>query len=496
MSRLLGIIGSGILAAVAFAFLFWWVNNFHQVKGVGWLRRQDWPINSPWFWAAAGFAVGSFGGFVNALHRADHARKARELAETLGREFAKSYVPPPKAVSMPVFEGFSNARNAMTGHEGGVSVTLFDYTTITQGGESNTVTDGTIVLLPTNGLPDFDLRPRTLGRRILGWAGFEGMTFDPSLADPADAEKVRRFTESFYLAPMDPLAMVSELTEHATKSSTQRPVAPFRLDPFSAMGELMENRPPEWSGREEAVRRLFTPAVMEAINQYPAYAMQSRNGFLAVWRGSGVQRAHARPELWDAAAELRTLLASPRKGEASPIVPGRFGTDAGRQLRKVRNSLVGGGVGAFVGFVLSAMAISLVFFRLPPGQVPGFTLFLHPLLFFGLILGGATIGAAIASRLPVRHIPPEMAEDPARRRSRHRAIVFGVITGFVTCFFGGFIAFALIEARLNWKLDHGMKAALFFGSMFGGALFGGVTCGLAVNAWYRWRQRRQAGARM
>ncbi len=126
------------------------------------------------------------------------------------------------------------------------------------------MSEGTAALLPVDGLTAFDLRPRTLGRRILGWAGFEGLTFDPRAADPADAEMVRRFTEGFHLFAGDPLALIETLSE---------------------------NSPLESDGREDAIRRLFTPAVMEVVNQYPAYAIQSRPGF---WP-SGVGLAFCRP---------------------------------------------------------------------------------------------------------------------------------------------------------------------------------------------------------
>jgi hypothetical protein len=496
MSRLSGIIGSGILAAVAFAFVFWWINNIHQINGVGLLRRQDWPINSPWFWAAVGFAVGSFGNAVRALHLADHARKCRELAETLGREYAESYSLPTEAQPMPVFEGWSNGRNAMTGREGGVPVTVFDYTTITEGGDSNTVTDGTIALLPADGLPAFDLRPRTFGRRILGWAGFQGLTFDPVAGDPADAYTIQRFSELFYLAPVDPVTMMRDMAEQTPKESDGRVHPPPLMGRLTAMGEMMENRPPEWAGREEAVRRLFTPAMMDAINQYPEYAIQSRHGFLAVWRGSGVLPAAKRTELYDATVELRALLTRPPQSGAGKVIPGRAGTDTSRQLRRVQNTLIGTGVGAFVGFVLSAMAISVVFFRqVPRQQGPGLGFFIQPLLFFGLTFGGAAVGAAIASRLPVRSLPPELAEDPARRKARQRATGLAILIGFVTGFFAGFAVFVASKILLDWKLVFGVEAALFFGSMFGGAVLGAVTCGATVNWWYRRRQRRVGGIR-
>jgi hypothetical protein len=361
-----------------------------------------------------------------------------------------------------MFKGWSSGRNVMTGSEGKLPVTLFDYTTIIEGGESSTVTHGTAVLLRVNGLPAFDLRPRTFGRRVLGWAGFEGMTFDPSAAHPADAGTIQRFSERFYLAPTDPLATIEAMAK---------------------------DHPPENDEPEKAVRILFTPPMMAALNEYPAYAIQSRPGFLAVWRGDNVLPARMRTELWDAAVELTALLTRPPRSGSGPAIPGKAGKDASRQIRKVQKTLLGGVVGLFVGFILSAIAMPIVFFRRDLGQGLGLGFFVEPLLFFGLILGGVVIGAAIASRLPVRDLPPQPAEDPVRRKARQKASTYGAVVGFLGGFFGGFALFVGSKILFHWNLDdRGVDAALFFGSIFGGALLGAVTCGMVVNRWYRWRQ--------
>src|SRR5271156_4766871 len=107
MSRLAAAVGSGLVAGAAFAVFFWWINNTHQVNGVGLLRRQDWPMNSPWVWACVGFAVGSAGNLAKAFRQTDHAHKTRQLAEDRGRSFAESYSLPAEASSLPMFKGWS-----------------------------------------------------------------------------------------------------------------------------------------------------------------------------------------------------------------------------------------------------------------------------------------------------------------------------------------------------------------------------------------------------
>jgi len=146
-------------------------------------------------------------------------------------------------------------------------------------------------------------------------------------------------------------------------------------------------------------------------------------------------------------------------------------------------------VGLFVGFILAAMVMSIVFFRQVPGQGPGLSFFVLPVLFFGFILVGAAVGAGIGSRVPVRNLPPGPAEDPSRRKARQRATGCGVLVGLFGGFFGGGVVFAASKIIFGWKVDDfGVEGALFFGSIFAGALLGAVMCGTVVNRLYRWRQ--------
>jgi hypothetical protein len=451
-------VGSGLASAAAAGFLFGWVNT-HRVNGIGVLQRQVWPVHSLWIWIAVGFVCGAVGGFVRGARRLGHARKTQELAEKLGREYTESYSLPPGASSMPVFAGWSNGRNAMTNREDALLVTVFDYTSVTRGSESDTVRDGTAALLPVDGLAAFDLRPRTLGRRLLEWAGFKGLTFDPAAADPIDAETVRRFTALFHL---------------------------FAEDPEVLLGALTDKGPPESTGQDEAIRRLFTPAVMAAVNQYPGDAIQSRPGFLAVWRGSGVLPSRMRTELWEAAVDLRALLTRSLERGTEAVIPGKIGTDLSRQARKGGNAVVGGVLGLFVGFILATVVMSIVFFRQAPGQGPGLGFSSLPVLFPAFVLVGAAVGAGIGWRVPVRNLPPGPAEDPEQRKGRQRAAGCGALVGLFGGFIGGFAIFVASKILFGWKLDDfGVEGALFFGSIFGGALIGAAMCATVVNRFYR-----------
>jgi len=466
MRRLLAAVGPGIAGAIVAGIAFWIINRTVQINDVGWLRRLDLPVvSNPWMWAAIGFCLGLVGSLIVQIRRAAHARAAEAVAGEQGWEYAESFTLPAGAEAMPMFSGWSEGRHAMSGEVGGVRVQIFDCTTIQKGDESDTVTDRTVALLPADGLPNFDLRPRTVGRRLLGFVGFEGLTFDPEAAGPADADTVRRFAEQFQIFIGDPLLVLQAL----------------------AAGEESD---PKRAEREAAVRTLFTPSVMAAVNDFPDCAAESASGRLAVWRGSSVQPPGRRPALLEAAVALHAAFPKAPRMASDLVVPARSGTSVGRQARRMRNTLVGGAIGCFVGFVVSAMIISILFFRDVPGGKPGAGFFLLPLTFFGCILTGGGAGALIGSRLPVRDLPPTTPEDPARQKARRRATTFGVVVGLFVGFFGGFILFAATKIAFDWKFDNfGVDAALFFLSCFGGGFVGVVLGGMAGNRLHRWRNR-------
>jgi hypothetical protein len=443
MGRLGSAVGAGALTAVAVGFVFWIVNRSVQFNNVGWLVRQGGPVGDWRVWAAGGFAIGFVGCLIRAARRVAHVRAAREVAADLGCEYAETFALPAGAEAMPAFAGWSSGRHAMSGMVNGVPVHVFDCTTVIKGDENDTITDRTVALVPADGLPDFDLRPRTVGRRLLGLAGFDGLSFDADAAGPANAEAVRRFNQQFQLWVGDPLALLRAIAE----------------------GEPIDR-----AEQETAVRRLFTPAVMAAVNDFPGYAAEAAAGHLAVWRGSGVQSATTRPALRDAAMALRETFRRANQTGSGTVVPARPGSGVGRQAGRMRNAAIGGVAGLFGGFVVSAVLIPLIVFGAVRDDGPGIGFFLPPVVFFGCVLGGGLLGALIGSRVPVRARPPE---DPEQRNRRARAMVRGGLIGLFVGSFGGFLLFAGIEIVFGWRLDNfGVEGAIFFGSSFGGAGLG------------------------
>lgn len=445
MGRLPAAIRAGVIAAGVAGFLFWLVNRSVQVNGVGLLRRQGGSVGDPWVWVAAGFALGFVGSLMHAARQAAHARAARTVASERACEYAEVYALPPGAGALPLFAGWSDGRNAMTGTADGVPVALFDCTTIQKGDESDAVTDRTVALLPAVGLPDFDLRPRTLGQRMLEVAGLAGLTFDPDAAGPADAEAVRRFVETFHLSAGDPLA---------------------------ALNAVADGCPPDWSERETRVRRFFTPARMTAVNAFPAYGAQVGAGYLAVWLRSGVLSAGLRPKLWDAALAIRAALLQPFVGSGPAPVPARAGTDVEAQARRLRRTTVGGVVGLFAGFAVSAVIIALLFFGWAQHDgMPSPKLLVLPVIFFGLTIGGGLAGAWIGSRRPDTASGP--SEDPVARAARVQAVRRWTMAGLFVGFIGGGIAFMASKVAFDWRAHNfGVEAAVFFGSLFGGTGLG------------------------
>lgn len=455
MGRLGAAIGSGMFAALAAGFLFWLVNRTVQVNNVGWLVRQGGPVGDWRVWAAAGFALGFAGCLIGAARRAAHARSVRDVAADLGWEYAESFTLPAGAETMPAFTGWSKGRHVMSGTADGVPIQVFDCTTVIPGDDGDAITDRTVALVPVAGLPDFNLRPRTVGRRLLGLAGFDGLSFDPEAAGPADVEIVRQFNERFQLWADDPRAMLKAMAGDG---------------------------PPDQTEREAAVRRLFAPAVMAAVNDYPEFAAESAAGYLAVWRGNGIRPAKSRPALRDAAVALREVFRRTERTEDGPVVPGRPGSGVERQAGRMRHTGLGTLAGLFGGFVLSSMLIPPMFFGAINVNGPGAGFFLVPLVFFGCVIGGGLLGALIGSRLPVRVRPPE---DPERRKRRTRAMMVGGLIGLFVGFFGGFLVFTATKIAFNWRFDNfGVEGSIFFGSAFGGAGLG-ATLGAFVGGGVR-----------
>ena len=362
------------------------VNGTSTVNGVGLLVRQGWPFSSFGLFAGAGAAAGLIAGVRRVLADRRRGRELAELCAARGFDFAaeaaREDVPP-----LPLFQGWVGGRHLARGEWGGVPFRMLDVTSRERRSltfssdvydrDGATERDRTVVLLAAEGVPPFDLRPRTRGARLLGWAGFRGVAFDPSgAADPAEAEEVRRFGER------------------------------FRVAPFGQEADL-----------DGVLRPLFRPPLMRALNRHPGCSVQVAEGTLAVWRGESSRPARGRPELLDAALAIRAALTG-AAGAAGAVLPAPPGMDPASQRIRVGNAAIGGVAGLFLGFFLFGAFL----FRSSINMHRFAAIF--PLAFFGsLILGGA-IGALLGARAPVRAAGrrrspgPEVIALPRRRGDR------------------------------------------------------------------------------
>ena len=460
MKQWLAPVGSGLVSAAAAAFIFFWVNNAFRMNGVGWLQQFPFPINTPWFWSAVAFPIGMVGALIQGARRSRHVRIIREQSEESGYTYEESYDLPRDAFALPVFKGWSSGRHAMTSRTDEFPITVFDCTMIIGIRKSNNSIDRTIALLNVGELPSFDLVPRTIELRLRQIAGIEGLTFDPESASSTDAETIHRFAKLFLLSQGESLTLWKDQADNDLPQPD----------------------------REKAIRRLFTPAVMELVNQYPSYAIQSRPGFLAIWRGVSVLPAPQRNDFVAAARELRNILTHPHDFGTGPVVSGRAGTDSGKQARKIIHREIGEGIGFFAGFIVSAILMPLLVFQQGPGPGPGPGLgfVAMPFVFMGCIFAGRKLGSVIGLMWPAGNVEPGPPEDQTVRGRRMAATGCASLVGFFGGFFGGGILFGQMIA--NQQQNFGVTGALFFGSIFGGALFGAVTCGTVVNRLYHWRQ--------
>ncbi|HEY2157096.1 MAG TPA: hypothetical protein VGH33_15825, partial [Isosphaeraceae bacterium] len=350
-------------------------------------------------------------------------------------------------------------------------VQVLDVTTVEELQESNKVRTRTVALVGVEGVPAFDLRPRSGVRRLLGVAGVAGVTFDPSrLTDPAAAAEVARFGELFHLMPSVAVTM----------------------------GLFGGDFAPEVEDSERALRRLFTPRVIRAFNRYPGYSAQAAEGTLAVWRGESFLAAGGRSELLDTALALRAALteaaAATRTGGTEAVVPALPGTDAESQAARLRNTMIGGIAGFFLGFSAGMAGVSSIFFS-NGFRNAGWTVFAMPVILFGSVALGVALGAFLGSRLPVKPATgdlPALRLTPQQRAARRKVITAGTMAGFVLGFFGGFAVFVSVLFGLRQRDPNvSLMALLFFGSLGLGAAAGAYLGGAAARSLHdRHRARR------
>lgn len=195
----------GILTAVVW-FL---VNQFWTVGGIGILQQQPWPLSSITACGIAGAVAGLALGIALAANRRKHSRQIAALCEKLGFEFIRDISQhqffPYRGLSL-----FSKrrwrGRNLMRGMTNGSNIDVLDFDYVEPGSEGGETLDGqTVAVFPEcgEGLPCFELKPRDLVLKFLGrTAGIGGMTFEAGDSTREfDREAIEQFGHLYFLSP-------------------------------------------------------------------------------------------------------------------------------------------------------------------------------------------------------------------------------------------------------------------------------------------------------
>jgi hypothetical protein len=309
---------------------------------------------------------------ARSLSRSEHLA---QLAESNGLDYrAEATIEELGAPAFTVFQGSTNVANLIRGNVERVALAAFDCREIIRGSESSQTIERTAVLLPGEGLPDFFLGPRDFGARLFEAIGFSGITFDPAAAETADdAEAVEHFTRLFHLATVAPLA-----------------VKKAKFDSPEAQEEP----------NDQAVRKLFTPRLLGALARYCGWAMQAKDGQLAIWQGRHTLPADLWPDLWQNALDLRQLILTGARGElgSTSMIPAEPSTVRSHRYRRNRFSFMGAVFGLMLGMIIGFFGFFAAsgFGRpgLPAARPAPAIALLIPAAFGGGILG-ALVGCAV-----------------------------------------------------------------------------------------------------
>lgn len=450
MSAIKAMIGSAIGNAVGFAVVWLVVNNLHKINGVGLLERQGWPFDSVITVSVVGAIIGAMLGLARhkkgQVHHAAVAALSDEIAFQFDDEARQAALP-----SIPLFKDLGGIENRMSGTHHGVPIEVFDLTTIVKSDEGNSERKRTVVLLPAEGLPPFQLNAKSWGYRFLDWIGVKGITFDAAqAATPEDRETIEAFQQSYHLVAQDVSSM--------------------------AAGEIEVSE-----AFVAAVRSRFSLAVLAAFADRPGWSVESADGYLAMWQGNGVMPADARLGLLASAVILRDALMTPADPARLPPAPSE--NVQAQQTARFQGALLGGVLGCFGGFFAGGAIMSYFFFQWQPGGRP-------PFLEFIAIPVCAVLGALTGIRIGSRVIKSPLRKP--KNKSQERLVGCAILFGFFGGFMGGGILGGILGEVLNLGMGNGLRPLIFFGGAALGLVLGPLTMGSLA---YLLVRNRESGER-
>ena len=320
-------IGDHVFGALIGGLLWWMASHIPAFK------QQAEPFDNVFLWMGAGALVVFVAELVESRRRQAHwqahsqpvAELSRQLGFTWKAEISRDEVP-----ALPLFTNWVSGSDCMQGEKNGVAFQIFDLTAREPRHHSAPTNSDkyngsfTVFVGDASGLPDFTLRPKNLGLRLIALMGMHGETFDTAgIVDPVESEAVVKFGKQHSLMTTD---------------KNTDPVAPA----------YAENR--------QGVRRLFSPQSMNLCNRHIDCSIVVRGGHMAVWRGNRILPSEQRTELLNAALEIQAgLLVSLQNSNEKAALPERPGRDMCTQRNRYWSSLIGGFFGLFPGFFAFAI---------------------------------------------------------------------------------------------------------------------------------------------
>ncbi len=386
-----GILGGGV---AGFA-IYYVLNNFVQIGGRGWLDRLiPGPARGWMVLAAAGAAIGGIANLVKGVRERARVASMGEFASSLGMAYEPTTDPARLGIDeKPLISSWTSGEHWYRGDYRGLPCDVVDVMGIQEEADSDgerSIVERTVALLPGEGLPDLDLGPRRFAHRVLAAMGAAGVEFDPSgAATAAEAEAIGEFVRTWHLAAGDP--------PRATVAGGARS--------------------PEDEANEAAVRRMFTPLVMERLGPFAGWSARARGGRLAIWNRDKFLAPSARADLLDGAFALRGALLGGLDSAPGAVVPAPSAEMAGARSRRLAGTSLGGVIGTFLGF-FGGFALFISNFFKAKGAVPA-TSFLFPLSVFGGAALGALVGAGLGRlaapliKLPKLPLAPNSAARPS-----------------------------------------------------------------------------------
>jgi hypothetical protein len=266
-----------VLAGAMMAGIFWIAidRTIQLDQPGGFFAPLRWSVTSLLICVAIGSAVGLVAGWIERTWRRRHSEGVRTVAQQLGF----SYSPNAELLRslgsvFPMMRNWHRSEHLISGERDGVNVDVFDLTQVWYDVEGRSKTHTTIVVLAADGLPEFDIVPRSFLMRGK-WAGLRFQAEDE----------------------------ITESASQAVQDFTRRYVVYCGYTGEVGLGPQPESTPKA----EQAIRLLLTPSAMQELVPLAGWWIESRDGRLGLSRGRGFCPPTERPAMLDEALAIRSI---------------------------------------------------------------------------------------------------------------------------------------------------------------------------------------------